>query len=322
MRCSQLRIVGRLMMAVVMAAVLMSCSGGGGDSSSDTGATSDTGAATDTGSLTLNITDAPVDDASNVVVMFTGVELHAASGEEHYYGFDEPQTLDLLALQDGASVVLWEEAVPVGHYTWIRLEVMAERGVLDDSYIITLDGDKYSLWIPSGEQSGLKLNRAFDVSEEGVLEFMIDFDLRKSVHRPVGMDIDYILRPTLRIMETAVTGNVTGMVASELLADPLLADPCTGGDVVYVFEGPDVTPDDIDDEDPNPITTASVTLDVNTGEYVYTVAYLSAGEYTLALTCQADSDYPESDDSAEVGFVATTNVTVTSGMTTTYDFVK
>ena len=49
------------------------------------------------GSLVLAITDAPVDEASNVVVRFTGVEIKPASGSSITVPFDIAKEIDLLA---------------------------------------------------------------------------------------------------------------------------------------------------------------------------------------------------------------------------------
>jgi len=69
------------------------------------------------------------------------------------------------------------------------------------------------------------------------------------------------------------------------------SDPDTGaGNVVYIYEGADIVPDDIDGIDPDPVTTANVRLNADTGNYEYMAAFLSPGEYTAAFTCQGQDD--------------------------------
>ena len=306
-----------------LALLLVACGGGdGGDSS--------------TGTLNLDLTDAAVDEAYAVVVEFTGVELQPAEGPRIDYDFGvdadgEPVTrqIDLLALTGGVSESILEGAtVPAGDYSWIRLKVNAERGVMD-SYIELLDGNMHSLYIPSGTNSGLKLNRGFNVPAGGTASYTIDFDLRKSVHYPGNLDPsnpedDYFLRPTLRLVD----GNTDGALAG-IIIDAMNDADCEVGEesigAVYVFDGNDLSViDDIDGMD-DPVTSANASLSME-GEYAYTVAFLPEGDYVIAFTCDADDDVNDldadspSDDDGPVDFVGEVMVTITAGQTTNHDF--
>jgi hypothetical protein len=87
---------------------------------------------------------------------------------------------------------------------------------------------------------------------------------------------------------------------------------------VYVYEGSGVTPDDIDADvnTPDPVTTATVKLD--NGTYSYKAAFLEAGSYTIAFTCDAAADDLMVDDT--LAFSGTTTVSVTAGMDTPHNF--
>ncbi|MDT8451600.1 MAG: DUF4382 domain-containing protein [Gammaproteobacteria bacterium] len=272
-----------------------------------------------TGSLSVGVTDAPVDTAQKVIVEFSGVEIKPANGESISFDFTERCTadpafcqIDLLTLTNGVSQqLLDDETVPAGQYNWMRLMVNAEP-ITKDSYIVINDKE-FELSIPSGAQTGLKLNRGFVVPAGGAADFTIDFDLRKSVHDPVGTS-DYLLRPTLRIVDNAEIGTLSGSV------DPSFYDAaggtCTGA--VYVFEGDVTDPDDVDGGLVDPITTAIVP---NDGVYNYTVGFLSEGDYRVAFTCDASADAPEvNDDNATVSFLSTAIVSITADGTTTYNF--
>ncbi len=91
---------------------------------------------------------------------------------------------------------------------------------------------------------------------------------------------------------------------------------CTGA--VYIYAGSNVTPDDIDTTLPDPITTAMVKLDSTSGDYEYKAAFLEAGSYTVAFTCDAVQDDPGSDD--VLVFVGTETVSVAAGAVTMHDF--
>lgn len=297
---------------------ITSCGGGGGGG----------GGGSSTGTLSLQVTDAAVDSAEHVYVQFSGLELQAAGGKRTtlYYCQDPadnsktivsdsacttnpaPKQIDLLALHGGlADTLLGDYSLDSGHYSWIRL--MVDTSGTHDSYIVLLGGADHELTIPSGEQTGLKLNRGFDVPAGGSARFTVDFDLRKSVH--VTGTGEYMLRPTLRLVDNAMSGSIAGIV------DPaLVTTACTPA--VYVFEGSGVTPDDIDGIAADPVTTATVKLDSNDGQYKYTAAFLETGNYTIAYTCNAAADDPAVDDT--LSFTGTTTVMVTANTTTTHNF--
>lgn len=282
--------------------------------------------ASSTGTLNLNITDAPVDMADKVVVEFSGVEIKPAEGKSITFDFTErceadPVScqIDLLALNAGTSAqILVDETVPAGKYNWVRLMVKAEEGVTD-SYIV-VDGQEHELRIPSGDKTGLKLNRGFVIPAGGEASFTIDFDLRKSVHM-TGTG-EYKLRPTLRIVDHAEMGSLSGSIDPNLMA----SGDCTTGAAVYVFlaDTPADTVGAPDDEDgveggPDPITSA--VIDTTDGLYNYKVSFLSAGDYLIAFTCDADADDANvDDDSATVSFLSETTVNITVDNNTVHDF--
>ncbi|UCH53203.1 MAG: DUF4382 domain-containing protein [Pseudomonadota bacterium] len=277
------------------------------------------------GMLTLRITDAPVDSATveHVYVQFSGVELQREGGRLNFYFCADPadpnntvvsttpcttpkaRQLDLLALNSGVSATLLDGVtLPAGQYNWIRLDV--NTGLGNESNIV-VSGTPHALTIPSGDETGLKLNRGFTVATGGHVDFTVDFDLRKSVHMTGGGQ--YLLRPTLRIVDNLLVGRISGTVASALITTG-----CTPA--VYVYQGANVVPDDIGGSGVEPVTTAMVGLDNSV--YRYTAAFLEAGEYTVAFTCQAAADDPAVDNA--IGFTGAANVTVAANATTTHNF--
>lgn len=302
------------MTAFGLALLLVACGGGGGGSDEAS-----------TGTLNLAITDASVDAAKAVVVEFTGVELQHSGGERIDYDFvdgfgdPEPRQINLLALTGGTTEVLLEDVtLTAGDYSWIRLKVNAERGVID-SYIDLLDDSRYSLYVPSGANSGLKLNRGFNVPEGGMASFTIDFDLRQSVHNPSGSKDDYILRPTLRLVDGNTDGALSGTVYG-IENDTECSDNIESIGAVYVFD----TSDPVDDVDGtgDPITSAKVP---NDGVYSYTVAFLPEDDYRIVFTCDAEIDDNAKDANTDltdgpVDFAAEAVVTITAGKTTMHDF--
>lgn len=268
------------------------------------------------GRVTLGVTDAPVDDAARVVVTFTGVELRHENGGRETFTFDSPRQIDLLALQGGAvELLLDNEELPAGRYDSIRLSVDAGLSS-STSFIEYDDGSQFPLFIPSGNQAGLRIVSGFIVPAGGVADFTIDFDLRKSVTRPPGLGPNHILRPTLRLVDNAEVGSIAGVVDQSLLFPADATDECAPA--VYVFEGEGAEPRDVH-EDEGPLTSALVALDDGSGEYRYRAAFIPAGEYTVAFTCEAgDDDVATADDIEFTGGAA--DVTVVAGAETVVDF--
>ena len=343
---------GRLAIAASLGLALAACGGGGSDGSG-------------TGTVSVGITDTPVDEAEAVVVTVTAVEFNGQNGERLEFVFvdengdPQPKTVDLLAQQGGLREMLLEdETLPAGTYTWTRLSVdtepRSENGdVVFPSYIQFAASSEYAatydclpvdnsvqcpMEIPSSENSGLKINTPFTVSDDNNTDITIDFDLRKSLTKPEGQTVNvngteydlFKLRPTLRLVMTEQSGTIEGTVGGSLFAAEYCLDeddPTSTGEengAVYVFEG-DVTPDDIDGNDPDPQTVAPVQWDDGAEAYVYRASYLDAGTYTVAFTCEADRDESDVDESEPpnepIRFEDSGTVNVTSGQVTTFDFI-
>lgn len=289
--------------------LLAACGGGSG------------GSGTETGSLSLDITDAPVDGVTEVWVQFTGVRVKPADGAAIDFDFDTPLDIDLLTLTGANTETLLDNAeVPAGAYEWILLRVNAEFDDVMDSYVMDDMGGMMELRVPSGGEQGLRLVSGFTVLAGGSASFVIDWDLRQGLTDPVGLS-GYFLRPALRITDLAEYGSISGTVADALVMDDTCtSDTATGaGNVVYLFEGEDVVPDDIDATDAEPLATAAVAQDDQAaGAYTYHANFLPPGPYTAAFTCQAQDDDPETSD--ELVFMGAQNATVVADQETVISF--
>ena len=278
-------------LAVMFASVFVGGCGGGGSGSGGMG------------SLSLNLTDAPVDGATEVVVVFSGIELHHTDGATTTVDFSSPKSIDLIKLQNGVTGALTDgAAVPAGNYDWMRLKVLADKNTQGQSYIKLLTGAQYPLWIPSGAETGLKLNRAFTVAQGSTTRLVIDFDLRKSITAPPGQDPNYIMRPTLRLLDQLQVGKLTANVDLAALAIAQLganATPASCKAGLYVFSGGSAVPDDQDGDDTNgasPVVYQPIAYDGVTAQVPVNIAFLEVGTYTIAATCNFDVDAADTDD--------------------------
>ncbi|MDF3019989.1 MAG: hypothetical protein K0Q92_1292 [Steroidobacteraceae bacterium] len=288
------------------AAFLLPGCGGGGENSTEPA----------TGRLTLAITDAPVDDATAVVVKFTAIELKPEAGDAFTIDLSPAQSIDLLALAGGSSrALLQEREVPAGRYQWVRLLVETQENQ-PTSYIDLESGTRYPLVVPSGAESGLKLIRGFTVAAGSTSNFTIDFDLRKSVIAPPGQAPNYLLKPVLRMVDNLAVGAISGTVAPGLV----VAD-CEPQ--IYLFTGAGTTPDDLDSTpapDVDPLISVPAELDVASGEYRFRLSFVEVGAYTASFTCDGDLDSPEGEET--LVFAGTQDVNVSASQTTVISFVQ
>jgi len=280
-----------------------------------------------TGRLSVAITDASFDEVDEVWVRIIGVTVKPKNGSAIDFVFAAPLDIDLKTLTaENTETLLNGETVPAGEYNWIRLNVSAEFDGEMDSYVVPETGGMVELQVPSGQNTGLKLVSGFTVLAGGETSFVIDWNLRMGLVHPPGQP-GYLLRPALRIVDEAVYGAIEGTVDTALVTDAsCTSDPNTGeGNVVYVYPG-NVTPDDIDDQVPEPLTTAEVRLNLDTGQHEYRAGFLPVGDYTVAFTCQAADDaVPDPTDlllnvDDDIVFTPGVPASVSAGFTTVVPF--
>jgi Domain of unknown function (DUF4382) len=248
-------------------------------------------------SVQVSLTDTPVDDADNVVVSVSGVAFKPEGSAPEVVQNFAPRSIDLLQYQNGRTAILLQDTpMKAGRYQWLRL-IIDTQPVVRDSYIV-IDGNECELNVPSGAETGLKLNRPIDVPADGSLALTVDFDLRKSIHAPPGQrsgacTTGYVLRPTLRLVNDANVGAIDGTVNFEAGAVPLDCKPN-----VYVYEGI-VTPDDMEETaaaspDVDPLVVVGVTIPAGSTSGTYRAAFIPAGSYTAAFTCGDDTTEDQS----------------------------
>jgi len=283
------------------AAVLALAACGGGSSGSNPSA-----------QMKLAVGDAPVDGATTVVVKFTGVELTPGSGNPVDVIFSSPKTIDLLNQSGTASALLFDQPIPSGSYGQIRLMVVAD-GSPSNSYIILSDGTTHGLKVPSGSETGLKLVSGFSVPSSGVVDYTIDFDLRKAVICPPGQAPACTLKPVERLVDNTTVGNIQGAVSATLVPSG-----CTPG--VYLYSGTVIAPEDADStaaaSDTSQPLASKAPVATSATPYYYQFTFLPPGSYTLAFTCQAALDDPDQADSAVTFNPVKSGIVVTASQTT------
>jgi hypothetical protein len=158
------------------------------------------------------------------------------------------------------------------------------------------------------------------------VRLLFDWDLRSGLVDPPGQP-GYLLKPAFRMLDVSEYGVLRGTVAANTVVETGDPNGCLAddedpdvGNVVYVFEGLGAATDDIDGMAPEPVATATVTLDA--GGYSYR-AVLAPGDYTVAFTCQAANDDPETDETGgatEIEFLPVEDVTIGGDADAVVDF--
>lgn len=151
--------------------------------------------------LAVRLTDAPGDyeavfiDVEEVVIKYNG-------GDDVVLGINAG-VYNLLELTAGVNVLLFNDEVPAGNISQIRL-------VLGENNTIMVDGQTLPLATPSAQQSGLKIQINENL-EPGILyEFMLDFDVDKSI--VAQGNGGYSLKPVIRATTVAESGAISGTV--------------------------------------------------------------------------------------------------------------
>ena len=319
MRTFQLLLRSALVTTVAVMFVLVAGCGGGNSSGGP-----------DTGTASLSVTDAPADDVTTVKLTITAVALKPENGAAEMIEFDQPVVIDNLLDLQGSNFaeVLPDREFPAGRYEWVRLYV---QGGGNDSYVMTDGGGQEELFVP-GQQPGngkprfVQLVSGFVIPAGGNVDFTIDIDLRKALTKPVGKNY-YLLRPAMRITDNSSTGSISGTVADSLVKDSTCTNDLANdeGNAVYLYTGTGATTGDVyidENGDPigttNPLSVANVKLNATSGEYEYSFGFVPAGAYTIAFTCHALDDMPDTDD--DIVFAESADVSVLPQEEKEYDF--
>lgn len=130
---------------------------------------------------------------------------------------DGPKVFDLLELTADNPLLAVDARIPVGRYKQIRL-------ILSNENTVVVNGVSKPLKVPSGEQTGVKLDGAFEIS--GVfLNMTLDFNSDESVYYTQGQG--WKLKPVIEIESTSIVSgpfNVSGLIADETVVTNLQPD--------------------------------------------------------------------------------------------------
>jgi hypothetical protein len=170
-----------------------------------------------TGRLIVNITDAPfpIDMIEEASVTVTKVEVrNDAESDEHPFItiFEGSKEFNLLELRNGVMEELVDVEIPAGSYNLIRIYV-------ENAGIVVKDHESYSVKVPSGSQTGIKMFVQPSLQVQGGLtsEVILDFNLDKSFVLKGNMDSPagikgFNFKPVIRAINKTIAGTIAGRV--------------------------------------------------------------------------------------------------------------
>lgn len=205
--------------------------------------------------MKVRLVDAPGDYKEvNIDVRDIMIKANSDSGDQGWVSIGnlpaEGKIYDLLTLTGGVSALLADEVVPSGYLGQIRL-------LLGDKNTVVLeDGTSHTLNTPSAQQSGLKLNVNQTLESDFTYDFLLDFDVNKSVVK-AGTSGIYNLHPVIRVSTAVSSGVIKGTVANMTVAKQVLASVVVGTETVSAYAN---------------------------AEGVFQLNGIPAGTYTLTLT--------------------------------------
>lgn len=175
------------------------------------------------GKLVVSVTDDPFNisfiESASVTITKIEIRKDVENKPDTFLVLSEvPVTLDLLGLRNGIKQELLNLEVPQGDYDQIRLYVDQASLKLKDH------PDTFNVKVPSGKQSGIKINIDPAIIVEGGLtsELILDFDLSRSfvmrgnLAHSAGVN-GFIFKPCIRAANKSAAGIIEGMVSDNLL---------------------------------------------------------------------------------------------------------
>ncbi len=232
------------------------------------------------GSLSLSITDAPIDqsDVSAVFVTITEIKVDGKT----FSGFKGPKTVNLLALQNGNTLELGKGDAAVDSYSTLTLVIDATKDEAQNApgcYITKTNGTKQAIEISGNGATEIDLKpKNFTINENANTEIVMDFDLRKSI-KSKNNGFAFVtlgeLKSAVRAENKVATGTLKGKIENYSIAKSDV--------VVYVYKkGTFNSSKEINGQGSSEIKFANAITSAKTdGAGNFTLAYLPAGEYEV-----------------------------------------
>jgi hypothetical protein len=181
--------------------------------------------------IMVRLTDAP-GDYEEVNIEVVDVLMKATSDSDDSKGWVSlgdigKGTYNLLNFTGGVSLLIAQGNVPSGYLGQLRL-------ILGENNTIKKNGIIYHLDTPSAQQSGLKLKINQTLMAGIVYEFMMDFNVDKSIVK-AGNSGKFNLHPVITISTMATSGIIKGKISPILEGFQVMASVEVGSTTISAY---------------------------------------------------------------------------------------
>lgn len=147
-----------------------------------------------TGRMTVKMKDVPI-EYDSVLVDVQRVEVHYTNNNTGNSGWvtlnTEAGIYDLLELQNGVTAMLSDSVLlPVGQISQMRV-------ILGSQNTVVVDGASFPLLLSSQDETGLKFNLNTTISDDDIVEVLIDFDAAQSI--VIEGNGSFRLKPVIKV---------------------------------------------------------------------------------------------------------------------------
>jgi len=262
----------------------------------------DDNSGTSEGTMSVKLTDAPIDDA-NVKATYVTVSQVKIDGKavESF----SPQTIEISAYTKGNARLLLSKQMAAASHQNISLVLNYAQdadGNTPGCYVLTKDDTKHTLSSSADATGEIMLNKNFEINSSSETNLVVDFDLRKSIQHgnSTAAESDYSfvsqteLNSGFRVVEEDSTGSVQGTTDGSLSNSDEV--------VVYAYqkgtynESTETTAQGSNNlRFTHAVTSAKVASDGS-----YKLAFLESGDYEIHL-----ASYSENSNTGEMEFNGT-----------------
>ncbi|HKJ30467.1 MAG TPA: DUF4382 domain-containing protein [Balneolales bacterium] len=180
------------------------------------------------GRIKVHMTDKPSHgNIQALTVDITKIEIHETasdSGGNRWQTIsDSAQKVNILDLSDGKTTLLGSKDLQSGTYNQIRL-------ILGSDNTVTADGNTMPIKIPSGQQTGIKINvnTKIQLQQGKTYNLLLDFNVAQSIHETGNGR--YMMKPVIHAVDTQIDGYIKGIV-----------QPDSTNAVIYAMNNQDTT---------------------------------------------------------------------------------